>query len=279
MWQGPREGKKMPYFESILLGLVQGLGEFLPISSSAHLVILPWISKFKDPGLAFDVALHLGTLFAVVGYFWREWVELFVAAAKSVSMCRRADVSTLEKPKLLLCLVVATVPAALAGALLNDWAESTLRHPLLVAGCMVGLGAVLLWVDSVAKHVKSLNNMTVPLALLIGLAQCLALLPGVSRSGITITMALALGFSRSESARFSFLLSTPIIFGACLFKYKYFLTVFTDSHLLVGVTTAAVFGFLSIKFLMKLVQNYSYAVFAYYRFVFGAVVIVIYFLR
>lgn len=266
----------MTYFESILLGLVQGLGEFLPISSSAHLVVLPWFVQFEDPGLGFDVALHLGTLFAVVAFFWKDWFQILTGSARYVV---KREVEQKQNWFLLLALILATIPAAIAGVLLNEWAETSLRHPLSVALNMILLGALLLWADKKRGVQLGVDDMTYGLALKIGLAQCLALVPGVSRSGITITTALALGMNRSEAARFSFLMSTPIIFGACVFKYKYFAEALVDPKALIGIAVAALFGFLSIKYLLKLVQNYSYAVFSYYRFGFGALVLIVYFLR
>lgn len=267
----------MTYPESFILGLVQGLGEFLPISSSAHLVIAPWFFEFNDPGLAFDVALHLGTLIAVVFYFWKTWLEIGTGSLKFLVKRQKQDYPQF---RMLVYLVLATVPAAVAGVFLNDLAEQELRHPLLVSFDMILLGALLWWADKRRDRANlDITDITLKLALLIGLSQALALFPGVSRSGITITTALFLGFSRVAAARFSFLLSTPIILGACVLKYKYFIGVLNDPHAFLSVATAALFGFLSIKYLMKLVENFSYRVFCYYRFVFGIVVVVLYFLR
>lgn len=267
----------MTYLESFILGLVQGLGEFLPISSSAHLVIAPWLFEFKDPGLAFDVALHLGTLIAVLFYFWNTWIEIAGGSLRYLAKRHKSDHHFFL---MLVYLVLATIPAAVAGVFLNDLAEHQLRHPLLVALDMVLLGGFLWWADARGqKGGRELDSMTLKMALIIGGAQALALFPGVSRSGITITAALFLGFSRTASARFSFLLSTPIILGACVLKYKYFLGILDDPHAFLGVATAAIFGFLSIKYLMKLVQDFSYRPFCYYRFAFGAGVVFLYFFR
>lgn len=272
----------MTYLHSFVLGLVQGLGEFLPISSSAHLVIAPWLFQFEDPGLAFDVALHLGTLLAVVCYFWRDWLTILGGTFHYVTRpALRASPPIKLAYKLFWYLVIASVPAALAGVLLNDWAEGYFRAPWLVALNMVALGAVLLWIDKKKADLATANleEITLKQALMIGCAQAFALLPGVSRSGITITVALILGLNRTASARFSFLLSTPIIFGACLLKYQYFLHVFQNPQALFGIAVSAIFGFLSIKYLMKLLRHYSYAVFSYYRFAFGAAVFALYFAR
>ena len=270
----------MSYLQAVLLGLVQGLGEFLPISSSAHLVILPWLMKFQDPGLTFDVALHLGTLIAVVAYFWRDWFELSKGTCLYIfKPANRQNPEVHLQALMMGYLVLATLPAAIVGKLLEEWAESTLRHPLLIAFNMVMMGVLLLLADRPRKENRTLRDMTLALAMGIGMAQAFALFPGVSRSGVTITAALFMGFSRASAARFSFLLSTPIIFGACLLKYKYFGAAFADPHALAGILTATVFGFLSIQFLMKLVKGASYKMFVYYRFAFGACVILLYFLR
>lgn len=271
----------MSYLESFILGLVQGLGEFLPISSSAHLVIAPWFFDFHDPGLAFDVALHLGTLIAILFYFWKDWRAIAEGSFKFLLGKNPAEKSR-HRPSwnMLWYLVVATVPGALAGVLLEDLAENQLRHPLLVAINMIVLGALLWHADGKgARSHSNLTQMTLKMAILIGASQALALFPGVSRSGITITTALLLGFSRTEAARFSFLLATPITFGACILKSAYFLKILYSPHAFLGVATAAIFGFLSIKYLMKLVQKFSYRIFCHYRFGFGIVVIVLYFWR
>lgn len=266
----------MSYFESFILGLVQGLGEFLPISSSAHLVILPWLTGFKDPGLSFDVALHLGTLFAVVGYFWQDWYSI---SKNSFQFCFMKKFEYKNDFSLLIKLILATIPAAVAGVFLESWAETSLRAPWFVAFNMIFLGLVLFWIDRKKMGKTSTKNISMNVALLIGCSQALALFPGVSRSGITITMALILGLTRVEAARFSFLLSTPVILGACIFKYEYIVQCFTDSKAMLGIVTSTVFGFLSIKYLLKLVQTRSYAIFCYYRFIFGAVVFLFYLQR
>lgn len=269
----------MSYVESILLGLVQGLGEFLPISSSAHLVILPWFIQFKDPGLGFDVALHLGTLLAVGAFFWRDWWEISSGSLMAMRRWEAASAGAKQRLYLLLALIVATVPAAIAGVLLDKWAETTLRHPVIVAVNMILLGTLLFLADRKTGNTKTLSRLKLSSAFLIGLAQGLAVFPGVSRSGVTITAALALGFTRTEAARFSFLMSTPIILGACVFKYKYFIEAFADSRALVGIAVSAVFGFLSIKYLLRLVKMHSYGLFVWYRWVFGLGVIALYGLR
>lgn len=270
----------MSYIEAIFLGLVQGLGEFLPISSSAHLVIAPWFFDFKDPGLAFDVALHLGTLVAVIIYFWQDWVNLTIRPVKHVLKKEDEDGQNKMYFNLLIYLIVATIPGAVAGLLIKDFAEHNLRNPMLVAINMILLGALLMWADKKFRSEdEGLKSVTLKMAMIIGFSQALALFPGVSRSGITITTALFLGFSRTTAARFSFLMSTPIILGACVLKGRFIIEAFQNPQALMGIVTSAIIGFLCIKYLIKYVQFKSYNIFSYYRFVFGIVVMTMYLYR
>ena len=186
--------------QSLVLGIVQGLTEFLPISSSAHLILLPRFLGWTDPGLAFDVALHLGTLGGVLAYFWKDLWNI--------------------PRKTIVFLTVATVPGAIAGLLLEHKAETVFRSPALIAGALILMGAALAVADWRGNGDKKISDLTLKKAILIGLAQGLALIPGVSRSGVTITTALAIGLERREAARFSFLLSIPIIAGAGMLKFK-----------------------------------------------------------
>ena len=271
----------MTYFDSLILGLVQGLGEFLPISSSAHLIIAPWAFGFNDPGLTYDVALHFGTLLAVLAYFWRDWVQLGMG---TLHYLQARDVAVKQKYRLefqtLIFLVLATIPAAVIGKFLDQYAEDTFRAPLLVAFDMVLMGLVLLFADRKgANNRKGLADLTLKVVLIIGFAQVLALIPGVSRSGVTITAALLLGFRRDTAARFSFLLATPITFGACLLKSHFFTQIPSDGPAIVGIIASALAGFLSIKYIMRFVQQQSYRIFCYYRFVFGVAVVLLYFFK
>jgi len=173
----------MTVLQALVLGIVQGLGEFLPISSSAHLVLTPWVFGWPDPGLAFDVALHVGTLVAVLWYFRAEWIKL---AQSGIALLRTRRADTEEKQRLL-HIVVATIPAAIAGLLLEQYAESTFRSPTLIASTLIVMGIVLWAADRYTPRDRPLGNMRVRDALLIGLAQIFALIPGVSRSGATMT--------------------------------------------------------------------------------------------
>ncbi len=270
----------MTYAQAVLLGLVQGLGEFLPISSSAHLIITPWLFGFPDPGLTFDVALHFGTLFALVAYFWRDWFDILSGAFKALFK-KSSSKSFLEnyELKLLVFLALASVPAAIAGVLLEKFAESTLRNPLIIAFDMIFLGLFLFWADRGDQGPTDLKGMTLKKSLAIGFSQALALAPGVSRSGVTMTTGLFLGLNRVTAARFSFLLAAPITFGACLMKAKHFIQGGVDGPAIVGILVSALSGFLSIKYLLKYVQFKNYRPFVYYRVVFSIMVVVVYFLR
>lgn len=252
----------MSLIDSVLLGIVQGLGEFLPISSSAHLVVLPWLLKFPDPGLSFDVALHFGTLFAIIAYFWRDWLHIFKS-----------------NHRLLLFLVLSTIPGAVAGFFLDDLAETAFRHPLLIAGTMSLLGIVLFYADTLSPKKRDGEQISLKESLIMGFAQMLALVPGVSRSGITITAALFCGLDRPAAARFSFLMATPITLGACIMKADDFIKGQPDLTALIGILVSGLVGFLSIKYLLLYVQKFSYRIFVYYRFAFTLLVLFIYFWR
>jgi undecaprenyl-diphosphatase len=268
----------MTPLESMVLGLVQGLGEFLPISSSGHLIAVPWLLGWSEHGLAFDVALHLGTLVAVVAAFWRDWLAILGAGVRGVVVRR-----PLEDPRsrLLWLLAAASIPGGVAGLLLEKSAETTFRSPLLVAATMAGMGAVLLLADRCAgKGSGSADGISVRDALLIGCAQALAIIPGVSRSGATISMALFLGFRREEAARFSFLLAMPITVGAALHSVPKLLRDPADlTPLLLGLVTAAVSGFVAIRLLLALVRTRTYRPFVAYRFAFALLVAVVFLLR
>lgn len=266
----------MTIAHAIILGIVQGLGEFLPISSSAHLVIVPWLLKFEDPGLAFDVALHAGTLFALVAYFWRDWVTLTRAFFTSLKK-KRANYS--QDEKLFWYLVIASVPGAIVGKLLEEQAESIFRNPLLIAGTMTVMGLVLWAADQLQKHRIDMSHIGIKESLAIGLSQALAIVPGVSRSGSTISAGLFLGLTRETAARFSFLMAFPITLGAVLVKAKAFLHAGVGTPEIIGIVVSAVTGFLAIKYMLAYVRKYSYRIFVAYRMVFALVVVIVYIFR
>jgi len=267
----------MSVFQAIVLGIVQGLAEFLPISSSAHLILVPWIFGWQDPGLAFDVALHWGTLVAVLAVFWRDWIRLVRAGATSV-LERRIG----EDPdrRLFWALVVSSIPAAIVGKLLNEWAEETLRQPLLIAATMSVMGVVLWLADRYGTKTRTEGEMRMPEALGIGVAQAFALVPGVSRSGSTISVGLLSGFTRESIARFSFLMSTPIIFGAGVLKFPKMLREMHagESHvgaaaLAAGLVASAVVGIVVIRWLLAWLRTRTYTVFVVYRLLVAAFIV------
>jgi undecaprenyl-diphosphatase len=261
----------MTVFQAVVLGLVQGLAEFLPISSSAHLVLVPWVFGWPDPGLAFDVALHVGTLVAVLWYFRDEWVRL-TQSAFALLRTRRADT---EEKRRFLHIVVATIPAAIGGLLLEDYAESTFRSPSLIAITLMVMGVVLWAADRYAPRDRPLGSMTVRDAALIGLAQVLALLPGVSRSGSTMTAGRALRLDRQAAAMFSFLMSMPITAAAAVLKVPALLRSDDLTTLVVGILASAVSGWLAIAVLLRYLSKHSFGVFAWYRVALGALILAI----
>lgn len=259
----------MTVFQALVLGLVQGLAEFLPISSSAHLVLTPWAFGWPDPGLAFDVALHIGTLVAVLWYFRGEWVKL-TQSAFALLVTRRADT---EEKRRFLHIVIATIPAAIGGLLLEDYAESTFRSPTLIALTLIAMGIGLWAADRYAPSGRPLSDMRPRDALLIGLAQVFALIPGVSRSGSTMTAGRALRFDRQSAATFSFLMSMPITAAAAVLKAPTMLRADDPTPLIVGIVAAAASGWLAIAVLLRYVSRHSFGIFALYRIILGALIL------
>ncbi|MEK7598236.1 MAG: undecaprenyl-diphosphatase UppP [Patescibacteria group bacterium] len=251
-------------FQSVVLGLVQGLGEFLPISSTAHLALAPYFFHWKDPGLSFDVALHLGTLIAVVAYFYRDWINIFKLALKNKPITNNPQPITYEK-NILWLIIIATIPGVLAGYFLEDKAETVFRNPLIIALALALAGLILYLADKYAKQEKGIEGINLKKSVVIGLAQAVAIIPGVSRSGATITAGLFEGLDRKSAARFSFLLSTPIIFGAVVLKLPHLVASGVDAGIIVGILASAVSGYLAIKYLIKFIEKSSYQIFFYYR--------------
>jgi undecaprenyl-diphosphatase len=262
--------ESVTFWQAIVLGTIQGLTEFLPVSSSAHLSLTPWVMEWEPAGLGFDLALHIGTLLALFWYFRREWLDL---ARGGLTLLRTQSVAD-ASAKRALFIIIATIPAGLAGFLLDDLAETAFRAPIITAIALMVMGVVLWAVDAYATKSRERASMTWRDALLVGLAQCLALVPGVSRSGSTITAGRALGFTRADAAVFSFLMSGPIILAAAIFKVP---DAVRESGftlpLLAGVAAAAVSSWLAIAVLLRFISKYSYGVFAAYRLVLGAVIL------
>lgn len=264
----------MNVLHAVVLGALQGFAEVLPISSSAHLILVPWLLRWPESGLTFDVALHLGTFLALTFYFRRDILELsasFLEALASRSLGTPAK-------RLPFLIIASTMPAAVVGGLFEHQLEEIFRSsPLLIASALIVFGVILGVADIAGRKCLSLDEIKPASALAIGLFQCLALIPGVSRSGITITAGLMLGFTRESAARFSFLMSLPIVAGAALQK-----TVHLATHgiptgeglpMLVGILISAVTGYISVAFLLKFVQKHSISPFVWYRVIAGGVVI------
>ena len=265
----------MTVFQALVLGIVQGLAEFLPISSSAHLALAPGVLGWEDPGLAFDVALHLGTLVALVWFFRREWVALAGAAWRVV----RSRAVRSDEERRAVFIVLATIPAAINGLLVADYAESTLRAPPLIATTLIVMGLLLWLIDRSAPRTRTLGSMRWVDAALIGFAQAFALIPGVSRSGATITAGRSLGFDRQSAATFSFLLSFPITAAAVALKMPDAVREGVTPPLVVGIVAAAVSSGAAIAILLRYVSRHSYRVFAAYRVVAGLLVLGLWFAR
>lgn len=262
----------MSIFQAIILGAVQGLGEFLPISSSGHLILAHSLFGV-DPGLGFDVALHLGTLLAVLYYFRHDIFPILKGFWHSLFKSTREFTNIYQKLPWLLLL--ASIPGAVIGYLLESKAETIFRNPGLVAVNLSIFAVVILIAEKYAKKQKNLDRIGRVDAFVIGLSQALAVVPGVSRSGSTMMAGLFLGFKRADAARFSFLMSVPIILGAGLANFQYFLAEIHEVSFWAGFVSAAVFGFFAIKFLLKYLQSEGFKIFAFYRFVLAAVVFVL----
>jgi undecaprenyl-diphosphatase len=255
----------------IVLSVVQGLTEFLPISSSGHLVLVPYLVDWTDQGLAFDVAVHFGSLLAVVAFFREDIAGLLRGGVALLG----GDVKS-PQPYMALAIGLGTIPAAIAGLLFASWIEANLRDPSIIVYTLAGYGVLMALADRYARRERGIAEVRVRDALLIGIAQALALVPGTSRSGITITAGRLLGFERQDAARFSFLLSAPVILLATLFKGAELILGDTPvpwSELALGVGVSAIVAYLSIEFFMRFVTRIGLAPFAIYRLALAALLL------
>ncbi|WP_353683321.1 undecaprenyl-diphosphate phosphatase [Thermodesulfovibrio sp. 3907-1M] len=251
--------------KAVILGVIQGITEFLPVSSTAHLVITPWIFGWKGElnSLSFDIAVHVGTLISLLFCFWKDWIDIFF-----------------RDRKMLFYLIVGTIPAGLVGVAFHDLIESSLRNPLIIVFTLVAVGFLMLYAEKAGKRKR--DSVTLSDALFIGGAQAIALIPGVSRSGITITAGLFRGLKRDYAAKFSFLLSTPAIAGAAFLDFHKSLKMGYShdySIFIVAVSSAAITGILAIKFLLGFLKKYPLNLFVYYRWLLAGVIFLLYFLR
>jgi undecaprenyl-diphosphatase len=265
----------MDVIQSIVLGAIQGITEFLPISSTAHLVLLPWFFSWKDKGLAFDVALHVGSLLAIIVFFWRDWLLIISDFLKSA-----AERSFEGRPsgKIGMFILIGTVPGAISGLLFEKEAAGLFRNPFSIAFAISAFGLLLYISDRFSRRYKSVLDMSFTDCIVVGLVQALAIIPGVSRSGITITGAMFRNFRRDEAAKFSFLLAAPLIAGAGIFESRHLSYAEVSSGpFILGFVSSAIFSFLAIKYLLRFVRKESYTVFVIYRLILAVVIVYMFF--
>ena len=261
------------------MGVVQGLTEFLPVSSSGHLLLVPALLGWDDPlitSLEFSVVIHIGTLIALLAYFRHDWQRLVPAGLAAI---RERSLDGDPNRRLAWLLAVATIPAGVAGFVLGDVVESQFRDAILVAVMLIVGGVVLFVADRVGKQTLSIGQLAFPGALAIGVAQALALVPGLSRSGISISAGLFAGLDRRSAARFSFLMATPITAAAAAYEVGQLLTgeaglAVDPGPLIVGIVAAMVSGFLAIAVLLRFLRTHSTDLFVAYRLVLAAIVLV-----
>ncbi|MCL4793778.1 MAG: undecaprenyl-diphosphatase UppP [Bryobacteraceae bacterium] len=271
----------MPLYQVILLAVLQGITEFLPISSSAHLALVPWLTGWEDQGLTFDIALHFGTLAAVLIYFFRDWVRIIAAG---IGIRATPGGENTAHPHLLWMLGAATVPVGIAGILGKDAVETTLRSPYVIGFMLIAVGLLMGWADRLGQGPRKLGDVTWTDALAIGAAQALAIIPGTSRSGITITTGLFRRMERAEAARFSFLLSTPAIGGAAVLAFRDLMNAGgipsgEAAAFVAGILVSALTGCLVISFFLKFLRKFSLKFFVAYRIIFGILVLALAFFR
>lgn len=269
----------MTILQATILGIVQGLTELLPISSSAHLFLIPWIFNWDIPE-SFDVALHFGTLLAIGIFFFKDWIELIKGGFNQLVKKKKTT-----EGRMFWYIVIATLPGGIIGFILDKYAQSILTKPLIIAIALIIMGIILYFVDKNAKKETEYKDMTFKQTFLIGLSQALAFIPGVSRSGITMTAGRALGVKRESVAKYSFMLSAPIVLAATIFKLKDFIEFFSIADMTgiiafaMGVIMSFIVGIIVIKFLLEYLKKGSFKGFAIYRVIVGIIVIAICIIR
>ena len=275
----------MHLWQLVVLAVLQGLTEFLPVSSSAHLILVPWMFHWQDPGLAFDVALHAGTLLAVLLYFMRDWIQLVLCGIGLHYPKRASELQVMQTRRLFWYLVAGTIPGALVGYFFEKKAESDWRDPKMIAVALIVVALIMWYGEYVGRRDRDVEQTSLGDALTIGAAQAFALFPGVSRSGSTITAGLFRGMTREAAARFSFLLATPLIAGAAVMEVpklikeqKAGLLDLPLSDIWICVAVSAIVGYVVIAFFIQYLKTRTLKIFVYYRILFGIVVLVLAFL-
>lgn len=257
----------MDLFQAIIYGIIQGLGEFLPISSTAHITLAPWLFGWQDPGLAFDVALHLGTLVAVLAFFWRDWLKLIKAGFTNIKS---------RDGKLFWYIMFACIPGGIIGVLFQDQVETSFRNPVLIGLMLIIMGIVLYVADKSSKSEVKIDSIGFKRSFSIGISQALAIIPGVSRSGITMATGRIFKLTREDAARFTFLLSTPFIFLSGVYKAKDITKLNIETFpFIVAIITSAIVGVISIKFLLNYLKKKGFGIFTVYRIALGLFVIAV----
>lgn len=269
----------MTVIQGIILGIVQGFTELLPISSSAHLALIPWAFDWEIPP-SFDVALHFGTLLAIGIFFLKDWLKLIAGGYNQVVKKEKTP-----EGRMFWYIVIATIPGGIIGFVLDHFMQGILSKPIIIAIALIAMGIVLYLVDKNCKSKTEYKDMTFKQTFLIGISQCLAFIPGVSRSGITMTAGRALGVKRESAAKYTFMLSAPIVLAATIFKLKDFIEYFLVADVvgiiafIMGVIFSFVVGLIVIKFLLEYLRKGSFKIFAIYRVIIGIIVIAIYLVR
>lgn len=265
----------MEIIKSIVLGIIQGIGEFLPISSSAHLILVPYLFGWSSHSMSFDIALHFGTLLAILAVFFKDWWELIIGAYNKVTKGKES-----LNNRMFWYLIIATIPGAIFGFILSDTIEEKLRPMIWPIALLLAIMGILIflgdrWADKHYRIETEFKYISLTQAIIIGLSQALAVIPGFSRSGTTILAARLTGLSKTAATKFTFLLSVPIVAGATILKLPE-LTINIET--IIGVTVSFIVGLFSIKFLLNYVKKHDFSVFAVYRVIFAIIILVKYFI-